>query len=97
LPILRGLIGRSENQARALLGRLLKLAGDDCAHMLQKLREAKDLRPAEPIAWLNRAVACGSRRQSSTDAIREKWGLPSSIDASFMDRGEVSGEKRRLV
>lgn len=59
LPILRGLIGGSDRQTRGLLGRLLRNTHDDCARTLAVVREAADLRPADPQAWL---VAASRRR-----------------------------------
>lgn len=56
LTILRGLIGKSDQQSRALLGKLLKTANDDCAVALDALRRAADLRPVDPISWISRAV-----------------------------------------
>ena len=57
LGLLRGLTGKPEGPSRALLGRLLKSARDDCPAVMRALREAADLRPMDPIPWLTRAVA----------------------------------------
>lgn len=56
LPILRGLTGKPEGPSRAMLGRLLKAARDDCPCVLRALQEAASLRPMDPIAWLTKAV-----------------------------------------
>jgi uncharacterized protein YdaU (DUF1376 family) len=42
LPLIRQLVGKSESASRALLGRFL--------------RQAADLRPAEPVAWITAAL-----------------------------------------
>lgn len=52
LPIVRSLIGQSENQARGFLGKMLKTSRDDCARTLSLILEAQKLRPADPAAWL---------------------------------------------
>lgn len=52
LPIIRELTGLPEAKARAMLGRMLKAAGDDCAKVLRAIREAADTRPVDPAAWL---------------------------------------------
>jgi hypothetical protein len=64
LPILRGLTGKPDGPSRAFLGKLLKAARDDCPSVMRVLREAADLRPAEPVAWLTAAVS----RSGSVDA-----------------------------
>jgi len=56
LALIRGVTGKSDQQSRALLGKLVKAANDDCAGVLAALRAASDLRPVDPIPWLIRAV-----------------------------------------
>ncbi|NBW77378.1 MAG: winged helix-turn-helix domain-containing protein [Sphingomonadaceae bacterium] len=68
LPILRRLSGIPDAKARALLGRLLKSARDDCARVLAALDEAQDMRPVDPVSWLTRAVV--AQRVSVDDRIR---------------------------
>lgn len=57
LALLRGLTGKPDGPSRALLGKLLKAARDDCPLVMAKLRAAADLRPVEPVAWLTAACA----------------------------------------
>lgn len=57
LPIVLALTGRPGSQARAILGRLVKAAGDDCAAAMRALRYAAELRPVDPEAWLMAACA----------------------------------------
>jgi hypothetical protein len=52
LLIVRKLTGKSETSARTFLGSLLKSTRDDCARVYRVVREADDLRPADPVAWL---------------------------------------------
>ena len=64
LPIIRSLIGKSDTQARTLLGKLLKLSHDDCARVYAALREAETLKPIDPSAWLTRAATPPDERGS---------------------------------
>lgn len=57
LVILRGLTGQSDRAARSFMGRLCKLARDDCAAVFNALWAAGDARPIDPQAWLVAAVA----------------------------------------
>ena len=52
LPTIRALTGLPEGKARAMLGRMLKAAGDDCARVSRIIGEAADTRPVDPAAWL---------------------------------------------
>ena len=61
---MRSLTGKPDGPCRAFLGKLLKAARDDCPSVMRVLREAADLRPAEPAAWLTAAVS----RSGSVDA-----------------------------
>lgn len=86
LPILRRLTGTSDRQARALLGRLLRDAGDDCPAVFSALVEADDLRPVDPVPWLLRAVQARARRKRDVEGERrERWDLPSFVDPSLLD------------
>ena len=62
LPILRSLTGKSDTQARSLLGQLVGKARDDCARLLHVLLEAQSLRPVNPIAWIEKAAVPRSER-----------------------------------
>ena len=56
LDRLRRLTGHDRNKGAALLGRLLKAGGNDHAMVSLVLAEAEDMRPADPVPWLMRAV-----------------------------------------
>ena len=56
LSLIQGVTGKTEQQSRALLGRFVKTANDDCAVVLAALRRAADIRPIDPIPWITRAV-----------------------------------------
>lgn len=78
IPIIRGLTGQSEQQARGLLGRMLSATNDDCRRVHAALSEAHDLKPAEPVAWL--MAACGNRQRGRPEpkgrmaALIEQYG-----------------------
>jgi hypothetical protein len=57
LAALRRLTGKPDGPARALLGKLLKSARDDCAGLLTAILAAAESPPAEPVAWLSAAAA----------------------------------------
>ena len=76
--IIRLLTGMSEQQSGAFLGKLIKaLGGENCPVLLGILREAEDLRPADPRGWL---VAAATHRRAgkpgAMDKIRADWDLP---------------------
>ena len=71
LPVIRSLIGKSDQQARTFLGLLLKKSHDDCARVYAALREAETLRPAEPSAWLIRAATPEAERDRPTLIARD--------------------------
>lgn len=75
LPILRALIGKSEQQTRALLGQLLRDMADDCPAVLAQIRAAHDLQPAEPVAWLRRSCTSPEvrRRAEMAEVDRGMW------------------------
>lgn len=54
LATYRRLTGKGDGPSRSALGRLCKTTRDDCATVLAALREADDLRPLDPMAWLTR-------------------------------------------
>jgi hypothetical protein len=56
LAVLRRLTGKPEGPSRALLGSLLRDAKDDAAGVLALIRNAEDIRPADPIPWLKAAA-----------------------------------------
>ena len=78
LPIIRRLTGKSEAQCRGFLGRLLKSARDDCARVLALLREAEDLRPVDPQAWLSAAADRGAQGPPSKLAYLADFLSPQS-------------------
>ena len=53
LAFLKKATGRPDRSARAILGRWLKLTGDDAAVVLNVLAECARFNPAEPVAWID--------------------------------------------
>ncbi len=72
LPIIRALIGSSDAQARAFLGKLLKASHDDCARVYGAVREAESLKPVDPKAWLAKAALPLAER-NLLDAPVDNW------------------------
>jgi hypothetical protein len=56
LPLVRQLLGKSEPASRSILGRFLRDGRDDCPRVLATLRQAADLRPVDPAAWITAAL-----------------------------------------
>ena len=91
--IIRNLTGVSASSAGSLLGSLLKDAGDDCARVLAILREAEDLRPLDPAAWLKAAAKAAKTtggRKAKTDYLNlydpprpSPFDAPHTIDADW--------------
>jgi uncharacterized protein YdaU (DUF1376 family) len=66
------LTGKPIAPSKKFVGKLLKLAADDCAVVLAALYRATEHRPVDPAAWLTQAV---SGRRNSEDRLAEDWGL----------------------
>ena len=80
IPIVRSLTGRGDRAARTTLGRWLADLRDDCPTMLTILQHAASARPADPVAWVTRAVATrpngsGGVRASNLDWMADKLGI----------------------
>lgn len=56
LGIVRSLTGKPDGAARGLLGKWAKTCRDDIATLNAILREAADINPIDPIAWIEGAV-----------------------------------------
>lgn len=50
--LVQSLLGVMDRGAQSFLGKLLKVAGDDCTRVLVLLREAHRQRPIDPASWL---------------------------------------------
>jgi hypothetical protein len=56
LRTLSAISGRPEGTLRSIIGKWLKLAGDDCAAVHAAINRARDQRVIEPIAWIEKAL-----------------------------------------
>ena len=79
------LTGKPDAACRSLLGRLLRMAGDDCALLASVLHEAEAQRVMDPVPWITAAVETrtGSRGGSGarpflSDFQRECIGAPAN-------------------
>ncbi|MBS0959799.1 YdaU family protein [Acetobacter thailandicus] len=71
---LRGITGQSEGKSRALIGRWLKAKHDDASEVLRAIREAADLRPSDPVAWMEAAMRPKPRAMTRDEQVRATWG-----------------------
>lgn len=92
LPIIRGLTGQSEAQARTLIGRLLRECQDDCARLHTALREAHDLKPADPVAWLFGAV---KRRGGAGPPVERTAWIRDAMAREVAQSREANGTQHR--
>lgn len=53
---LKAITGKTDGAARALVGKWLKSAGDDCSLVLAKIIAAQRERIGEPVAWITAAI-----------------------------------------
>ncbi|MDP3417868.1 DUF1376 domain-containing protein [Falsiroseomonas sp.] len=65
LPRLVRMTGKPTDASRAILGRLLRDAGDDCELLNRKLLEAEDRRVVDPVAWLEAAIGSATGQRAS--------------------------------
>jgi hypothetical protein len=85
VPIVVALIGKSEQSARGFIAVLLKGTHDDCPRVLNLLREAAELRPIDPAAWL--MARTKPRKLNAMEDAQERWGLisfahPAALEAA---------------
>jgi hypothetical protein len=74
VPTLRRLTGKSDGAARALIGKWLRTARDDCKRLSRVIEDARDANPADPVAWIEAAL-------------QERPGQPKSGAAFLAARG----------
>lgn len=74
VPTLRHLTGKSDGAARALIGKWLRTARDDCKRLSRVIEDARDANPADPVAWIEAAL-------------QERHGQPKSGTAFLAARG----------
>lgn len=80
---IRHMTGLPERNVRALIGHWLKLGADDAACVLDVIRQASDLRPAEPQAWCEAAVrhrGSGAKPKSRQQLAAETWANVPDIE-----------------
>ncbi|WP_459675876.1 hypothetical protein [Acidisoma sp. 7E03] len=93
LPILAHLTGKPAGKCRSFLGRLLSLAGDDCAMVMMKLYEAQSMHPlAEAEAWLMRACDTKGKRPAARKS-RMAWMHDDPQFAALVGRAPPAAAK----
>ena len=88
VPVIRALLGKSDRQARAMLGSLLKATCDDCARVYGLIREAESLRPADPQAWLYGAAR--ARAGPAQQVGKFDWLFNGACDSTTTIDGEAA-------
>lgn len=79
--IVSDMTGKPERACRALIGRWLKATRDDCARVLDVLHQAKQLRPLDPIPWVEAALADRTKRKGQFERLSE--GLGNIVESDF--------------
>lgn len=69
---LRAMTGKSDGSVRAIVGKWLKESGDDCQAVLEIIKAAADLRPADPVGWITKSVQ--TRKPGIDPAVLDKNG-----------------------
>jgi hypothetical protein len=62
---LRRITGQGDRQARGLLGRMVRDAGDDCALVAALLHQAEADRIGDPVPWLTSAIKARTGQRSA--------------------------------
>ncbi len=62
MALLRQLTGKPEAACRTQIGRWRKILGDDDALLLGLLIEVQTVNPADPVPWLEKAIALRTGR-----------------------------------
>ena len=82
IPLVRGLLGKTDAAARSYLGKLLKLANEDGQRVIDALHDCGRVRPVCARTWLMQAV-------------RPKRGPKSHSGLAWMD--ELEGDEGPIV
>ena len=92
LAIARGLSGRSTEACRGMIGKWLRLACDDASRVLETLRYAQDLRPADPNAFM-----FGALRQRDPTTMQGEIGMLARFIREAQERGDAIPERTLLI
>ena len=65
--------GQSERQARAMLGKWLKLTGGDHQAVFEKLAEAEQQKIADPAGWVSACLQAPAKASGISEELRRKW------------------------
>lgn len=79
--IVSSMTGKPPRATKALIGKWLRDVRDDCAVLNGIIHEATEARPADPVAWITKAVK--ARGGSKLDAMARDWRLDEiDLDAA---------------
>lgn len=68
----RTMTGKGDGPVRAIVGKWLKEARDDCQVVLEIILAAADMRPADPVGWITKSLQ--ARKPQVDPAILDKNG-----------------------
>lgn len=95
-PFLAKERGLSTPAAKSLVGRWLKLVGDDCRALLAKIREAQEM--ADPVSWVEASIRPPPKKLSVGAMFREearaKGILPDDTTQANIKRLDAIGGDR---
>jgi hypothetical protein len=68
----RSMTGKGDGPVRAIVGKWLKDATDDCQVVLEIIHAAADMRPADPVGWITKSLQ--TRKPKIDPALLDKNG-----------------------
>jgi len=92
LTIVRAMTGKSDASTRTLLGKWAKRCGDNVAVLNAVIAEAADLRPAEPVAWIDRALS--TRLGTGFRALEQRIDPRGEVDLDEDLRAYIAEKSR---
>lgn len=80
-------LGVREKQARTMMGRWLRDAGDDAERVLGTIQRARDKAPVDPIAWINANFSTARKIQNGRAEQRNELmeALTREDEGQFLD------------
>lgn len=93
LPLLASLTGKPEGALRPILGRWLKLTGEDCGAVLAEIDRCRGSPVADPVSWIEARLkpqdlhGKSSRRQPTSDADSASAALDRILGTGALSNG----------
>lgn len=100
LKSLAGMTGKTPDSCRSLVGKWLKSVNDEAIHVLAAIQDAERNRVADPVAWINRALAPKRNGKptvhEANDALLERLQSLDKPGPTNLRDGEGQGPVRLL-